>query len=383
MANSLSVLNPTNWRRIVQDYLNNMLVAREIANSRFYDELKDGQVIEWPETTDLRVQSYSAGTDLTIDDTTATSSQMTINSSRAVTYNYDPVQVKQAKANWAMDLAKQAAHRMANDVDRSLISTGVSAVSAGNTIAGGTVSTSTMLSLMTQAKALLFRNNATDGELFCLCDADRIALLTQTFIQNGFQVSDTTLRNSFEGMSVGFKVYSTNNLPTSVTLTVDTNPTANDTMTIYGITWTFKASAAAAGEITIGANAAATQTNIVNALTGSGSGFVDVSVTDRRKLYNMYLSCSAFASNVATLTGVGKIAGSETFTAGTNIFGTETTQMLFGRRGAVSLGMQIEPTVYLREEPKQLVTNHITHTLYGTKVFSRDVNRLVKVSHNM
>ena len=105
-------------------------------------------------------------------------------------------------------------------------------------------------------------------------------------------------------------------------LTVDTQPTAGDTMTIGAKVYTFvpNGTANADGEISIGANLGAAQTNIVAAINGSDS--VNTAHTQ--------VSAAAFAANASVITAlVGGVAGdliatTETFTAGSNIFDAAT-----------------------------------------------------------
>jgi len=104
-------------------------------------------------------------------------------------------------------------------------------------------------------------------------------------------------------------------------LTVDTQATANDTMTIGTTTYTFKAGATAvAGQIGIGADVAACKLAIVAAING----------TDALNAAHPLVSASAFSTNDCTLTARTKgLAGSsipltETLTAVTNIFDRAT-----------------------------------------------------------
>ena len=105
------------------------------------------------------------------------------------------------------------------------------------------------------------------------------------------------------------------------TLTVDTQPTAGDTMTIGATTYTFRAAgtAAVAGEINLGANLAATKPLIVSAINGDSLNSANASV-----------SAATFSSNNCTLTArvvgaaANSVATTETFTAGTNVFAAAT-----------------------------------------------------------
>lgn len=390
MANAITALNPANWRLIVQDFLNNILVATDIANTQFKADLVVGDTINFPYMNDVYTQDYIQGTDLTVETLTATQSALTVDQSKAVIMAIDPVQERQAKADYAAKMSYQAAFQLSNQIDRKLLATAVAG--ASTTIAGGVLSTSTIYPLFTTAYSQLYRNNAVDGELFAVIDAERKGLIAQSAVANLFQGADNTFGHGYQGDMNGFRVYVSNNLPTTVTLAMPTIPTAGGTFTFLGITWTWVAAgaAAAAGDIAIGINVAASKANFLLAMAGTATGsaatYVDVSAANRTKLKNVDLVAGvwgATAADTVVLTAVGKFGASETVAEADFVFGTETVSMLFGKMGAVALGMQMQPNLYLRDEPKQLARNFITHTLYGTKVFTRDANRLVKVTCTM
>lgn len=108
----------------------------------------------------------------------------------------------------------------------------------------------------------------------------------------------------------------------SNTLTVDTQPTAGDTMTLGGKTYIFVPDTTdnADGEITIGTDLATAQAAIVAAVNG----------TDGHNVANTQVSLGDFTANDSTVTAlVGGTAGdaiatTETFTAGTNVFSAAT-----------------------------------------------------------
>jgi len=364
-----------------------MLTATKIANVRCEKYLRDGDQVNFPYVSDVRVQDYTPGTDVTIDAINGTQDSLIVNQSKVATFYVDPQEEKQARADYGMELAYQSAFQLKNNIDQAVLNTGIAA--AQDTVAGGNLTASTLFAKVSDVGAQLSRNNAADGRMFGVLDPENLALLEQTMVANAFEMSDYTLKNGYKGMFKGFDIYVSNNLPYSVSLTVDTQPTATDTFTIYGVTWTVVAdgTAAAAGEINRGANLADFQAIFVTAINGStppsADDYIDVSVDNRRKYQNGQVAASAFAANVTTITAFGKIGATETFTAATNIFGTETSNLLFGRTGAISMALQMQPSLYIKDEPKQLGKNYITHTLYGTKVFTRDALRLVNLSFNV
>lgn len=386
MANSLTALNPELWKPLVQDYLNNTLVSMAVANVRCEALLSSGDQVNFPYVNDVRVQDYTQGTDLTMDNLTATADALTISSSKAATFVMDPVQERQALANYGADLAYQAAYQLRNNIDQTVIASGVD--NAAGSVTGGTLTSSTMISKLTDLYAELQRANATDGEMFVILDPERTALLSQTFIANGFTVGDNTLRNGFAGKALGFDVYTSNNLKYSQTLQMATIPTATDDISIAGVTWTFVASggATAAGDISIGADVAATKANILLAVNGTGTPgaatYIEIATASRRKYQNAQIAAAAWGSDECVITGYTRISGTETFTDATDTWGTETTNMLAGRKGAMSLAIQMQPELYIREEPAQIARNYITHTLYGAATFTRDKDRLSVLTAN-
>src|SRR3990167_5019739 len=178
MANVWTTLAPVNFMPKVQRYVNQVLVAKAIARTEFRDQLVSGQTIDWPTTTDMRTQTYTPGTDLTIDDNTSATNTLAINVSRASTWTMDPNTLRQAEDKGVADrIAAQAAFRIASDIDQRVLNAGVTG--ASNTQAGGTLSASNILSTLTTGLSTLRRNNL-DLMPFAVLDPERIGLLSQS-----------------------------------------------------------------------------------------------------------------------------------------------------------------------------------------------------------
>lgn len=392
MANSLDVMIPELWESSIQTWLNPVLVAEYICNMKWSNMLRSGDTIHWNSIADFRVQSYTPGTDLTIDALSAADSSLVINRSKAATAYIDPQETKQVEAKeYVAKSSLQATFSLAREMDQHVLATGVSGVATGNTVSGGTITLTSdnIFAKFAEAKGILAENNAADGELFAVVNPMGMAKMSQSQVVNGFKLADDALTKGLSPLRAeydGFKVLESNSLPTTVTLTIDTQPTAGETITLHGVTFTWKAaaSASAAGDISIGANLAAAQANFLLAIAGTATGsaatYIDLSAENRRKLQAAGLAASAFSSNITTLTSTGSIRGSETMSVATNIFGTETTTFLFGRVGAIACARQMTPEVYFKDEPKQLGKNMIAHQLYGDAVFSRDAFRLAKMT---
>lgn len=388
-ANTLTNLNAEWWQATIQFFLNNMLVAREICNTKEEALLTSGSSVNFPQVNDLTVSDYVQGTDVTPQALSASNSILTVNQSKIVSFIVDPVQEMQATSKYVTTMAQQAAFRLANEIDKQVLND--CAALAANTGALGSVSTSTIFNALTSAYAALFYANATDRELWCVMDATRLSYLTQNFIANGFQQADKKLEDGFSpfaGTANGFKIYVSNNIPSSVTWTMGATPTAGDNFTIAGAKFTFVADGTATnpGDISITSSGATLEAVVRTAINGTGtpgvSTYIDVSAAKRATLTNNNISASAFVANVTTITGVGPLSPSEVMTSGSNVFGTASTYMLFGSMGAPSLAVQMLPNLYIHPLQYQIGLNYMTHTLFGHTIFTRDTNRVVAYTLN-
>ncbi len=147
----------------------------------------------------------------------------------------------------------------------------------------------------------------------------------------GLPAAEIRLHELFKEMAV--EGAALNAVEATVTLTIPTQPTAGDTMTIAGKPYTFVANgtADADGEVSVGTDKATSQTAIVAAING----------TDGHNVANEYVTAGAFAVDVSTITA--KVAGAlaneygttETFTAVGNVF--SQTHLINGVNGSIGV----------------------------------------------
>ncbi len=170
-----------------------------------------------------------------------------------------------------------------------------------------------------------------------------VAKLRRSKSERETGLGDSVLANGVVGPWHGWTIVQNNNLPWSATLTVDTNPTANDTVTISGVVFKFVASiGTTAGNVLIGNDAAASRANLKAAVeggSGAGTTYVDISATNsfilRRK---RHVQCASAEGML--FTGFGDISVSETFTAATNVWSAQQQSSIFMIRGAIDAVMQ-------------------------------------------
>lgn len=380
MSNNYTAMKAQEYRDSIQPFLNKMLVTDAICSMRFESSLTRGYRFNNPYVSDIKVQDYVANTDLDRPGNTGYNEYLEITESKGAIFTVDEMEDAVLKARKEAEMIYQMSFQLKNHIDQSALNEAVSA--AQTTVAGGTLTSANIFQKLTEVKTGLSRKNGADGEIIVVVDPERTALIAQYFASTGNNVMDSMLKNGKIGSIYGYTFYESNNLPSSATLSMATNPTNGDTISLLGETYTFVTSGTASnpGDISLGASAAATQANVVLALTRTGtegaSTYIALSQDDDTNASNARLSITAFSSDVATVSANDRLDVAETFTAGGNVFGTETTQMLVMRKGAVDCVRLIAPNVTPRDEQRNLGTNYIATTLYGVKAFTKMSNRI-------
>lgn len=210
---------------------------------------------------------------------------------------------------------------------------------------------------------------------------------------HGFNLQDDSIRDGMNG-SIGqtfggLSLYQSNNLTHSTVLTLATNPTAADTLTITvngrSIVLTFRATATVAGDVKIGANAAATQANVRACLNASGTGdgtdYFELASADRLALKmaspqsspGTFAICGAFASNAATLTFYGSTAVAKSLTAGGDGFSTVIRHTIALVNGSMFLalpgdGMTLDVKPVTGKHGREIVTSQV----YDATIWNND-----------
>lgn len=203
-------------------------------------------------------------------------------------------------------------------------------------------------------------------------------------------LGDQVSRNGYAGYFMGFECFSSNALAWTGTLAFNTNPTAGDTVTVNGVTWTFRAVPALAGEIDIGADADATRILLQNAINGSATGrnsatgYFEVSTANRRLLKNITATDNPTPNTLTIVaSGWGTVEVLETLTAAADVWtvGSEQVHCIFGLSKSVSLVMQKYPSMTSRPSPQARIgEDHIVWAVYGIKIFVDQAPMLVRVS---
>jgi hypothetical protein len=300
MSNSLTASSPTYWSKNAGRKFYKTVVFRAISN--FAEESKvsdDGRIVDRPYRSDVVAEEYSKGTALSAQDLTYTSDQLTIDQFYSLLMYVDDIDKIQNKYDTVRLWSEEAGERIAIKFDAHVLYSG--AINATNTVdasnLGGTagegisLSTSNVLNVFGEINEYLDSENIPQDE--------RYAVITPLFKNKLWQyiagkeslLGDKTGEKGNIGSYGSLKLYVSNNDTGEARWTPANNPSDGDTITIEGITFTFKATpGTTAGAIDIGSDTAHTIDNLVALINNGGVGDdtnnVSVSTANQRAIQN-------------------------------------------------------------------------------------------------
>ena len=381
MANNLDAFTPEYWSARTQRLLKKKLIAREIANMEEQATLRDGDMVHRPYYSDVVVNDYTKGVDVTVQDVTATDEYLTVNKSKEATVYIDAIDVKQNKYDAANKYIDRMTYALKKDIDGNFLKEVVNAEftmddgdmggTAGNPV---TVTVANAFKLFTLTEAKMNANDIEDTKpRFFVITPDVKAAIQQTNLVNGFNQADAALRGTLKGMGYlgtwgNFNIFVSNNVAHSNKVTVS-SLAADDTLTINGATITFKSSPATAGQCK------PTKAALVAMINGAGgSDYKDFDAADRAKLISVNASASDDGTDVIITT-----SGSTTYAQSGVTLGGEVAHCWAGQYGCTDMVIQKDVEIQKNKEPKKTGYNYLAWTLYGIKTFKEGRERCINV----
>lgn len=386
-----------------QDIFNKVLVAKEVMNTRFESKLRFGESVERVafDISAVRVRSVTRGSASTIDAVTDTSELLTINLEKEAVFYISDGEVTQAgPLNPGEEIGSQVAIKVATDLDARCFAEVANALydfdngdlttlaSTGTAI---TLSSTTVPQMVSRMPAKLrFRNNQeVMTNMIMVVDSYAASDITQYLMGKNIDLAGSVFKNGYGGDISNARMYISENLLGEAVLGMATNPTANDTVTINGVTFTFVAVPAAAGQIDIGASADATRVLLERAINntgayaagaGSATDYFEISAANRAILDEAgIVAVDTAASDILTVTGRGRLTVSETFTAGGDSWTKNFLHCYFGKRGAIDLVVQDLSPVDMRKTDDRRGTNVFSSYLAGIKTFADGAKKFLDV----
>jgi hypothetical protein len=224
------------------------------------------------------------------------------------------------------------------------------------------------------------------GGMLCWLIPPQVWSVIQKYIiARGTPLGDNATVNGYRGMFGDFNLFISNNLPFVFRIDLGASVTDGDTFTVKGVIFRMKTALAANGDIVIGANAAASATNIAAALNAleTDSATYDSLVTGVDTVSeNGYtidkadalhgITATADATGVTVvMKGTGKQTVSSTFTSGLNALtaAKQYVASMFTIAKNVSLAVRQDPEIYENPVSGKIARDYTMWTVYDNKVF--------------
>ena len=268
-----------------QEVFQKALVSKDIMNTRFEPRLRFGESVERVAYSidGVQVRDVVRGSASTIDTITDSSELLTINLEKEAVFHISDGEATQAgPLNPGEVIGGKIAHKVAQDLDHRCF---LEVRNAANTFDNGdlttlsssgtaiTLSSTTVPQMVTRMSAKL-RYAAQQEEqtnMALVVDSYAAADIEQYLLGKDIDIAGAVFKNGYAGIVRNAQLYVSENLAGEVTHVVDV-ATADETITIFGVTFTAKATPAAAGEFDVAGSVDAQGAIIANMINGSATG---------------------------------------------------------------------------------------------------------------
>lgn len=390
-----------------QEVFNKTLVAKDVMNTRFESVLKYGASVERVayDISSVLVRNVTRGSASVIDPITDTSELLTINLEKEAVFHISDGEATQAgPLNPGEVIGKQVGIKVAIDLDGRCFAEVVNALYSfdeGDLTTGTssgvpiTLSSTTVPQMTTRMGAKLRNKNNQEvmTNMALVVDSYAASDISQFIISKNIDLAGSVFKNGYAGDVSTAQMYISENLSSSAVMSIATNPTAGDTFSINGVTWTFRAVPSLPGEIDLGANVDATRvlvaaaignTNDYAAGAGSATAYFEVSAVNRALIAGVTAVDDADA-DTTTVTGVGtgRLTVAETFTAIADAWSLNTLNAYYGKKGAIDLVIQDIKPVDMRKTDDRRGTNVFSSYLAGIKTFADGAKKFLHVKLNV
>jgi hypothetical protein len=385
MANTFTADFVDVWSKEQQMVFYKTNVARKIADTSPISQLKSGDVFNKPYRGALSAQIITRGNDMTIDALTDTIEYLSVDKQFGIAYEIHEFDDIQSAYDLAMNYGKDSGETLSNMVDSYVLA---EALNATSTVTGGTLATTNLIGSLSGVKKALKKLNVTSNNLYGVISPEFEDVVTQYVEARETVLGDKVGENGYIGMYMGIKFHVSNQLTSTAVLSLATQPTANDTVTIAGQVFTFVSSiGTTAGNVLIGANVDATRASFATLLNAPGtttSTGVALTGTALRTFQNTITAVNSASADTLTVTarGIGVLDVSETLTDATDTW-TAASQLqhnLFGVIGNPTLVIQREPKIVEVQKQLQLGKNYLNGVLFGVKTFVENAKQMVDLT---
>ena len=389
MANSLTDVVKLHYAEATQENLEKTLTAMDLAGMI---DIPNGTTKNLPYVQMRATSNYTKYTNQTIQDVTTGNDTIVINTTPMVTFAMDVIDEGDDYIDVKPEVIQDASYQIKKRIDGDFFAQVSNAKwkydANGFGRNTGTLSPITLTTGASQNISTVFgkakaglTNNGANGSKLALCIDDFISadLTTLGMETNVSGVADVSYTRGFQGRFGGMDAYSVSMLSSSVVFDLATQPTDGDTITIQGVTFTFKTTlGATAGNVLIGASADAAAVNLVALLNAPGTTTaqgVALSSDDQAILEAI---SAVDGTNLLTISSKnGALMASTSMTNASNDLQAQVVNACIMEKGSIKMAIRNGVKVDSRDEPLKLVTNYFIYARYGLKVTIRSKERMV------
>jgi len=381
-----------------QEIFNKTLVAKDIMNMRLEPTLTYGGSVTRValDLSNVLVRSTVRGSASTIDSITDTAESLTINLEKETAFFLSDGEVTQTGPLQAMQYAgKNVARKLMTDLDGRCFAEVLNALysfdngdlttgtSSGTPI---TLSSTTVPQMTTRLGAKLRNKNNIEvmTNMALVVDSYAASDISQFIISKNIDMAGATFKNGYVGDVAQAQMYVSENLTSTSVLSIATTPTDGDTVTLAGVTFTFKTTlGSTAGNVAIAGSADAARLNLselINDPDVTDAGQVALSAANQIIMAS-YSAVDAAAANTMTVTGTGtgRTLVSETLTDGTDTWTKNYLNCYYGKKGAIDLVVQDSKEVDVRQTSDRRGNNIFSSYLAGIKTFADGAKKFLNV----
>lgn len=384
-----------------QEIFQKVLVGKSIANLRFEKVLTYGESIERVayDISGVRVRNTNRSGNSTIDSISDTSELLTINVDKEAVFFIHDNDVKQAgPLNPGEVIGGQIAVKVATDLDARILYETKNAAS-GNTFDTGDLTTgsstgspismtsTTVPQMVTRMPAKLRSKNQMLTNLVWVLDSYGASDVEQYLMGKSIDLAGVVFKNGYAGEIRNASLVVSENLTGEALFTFSSGLASDgDTITINGVVFTLKTTLssgpAVAGEVLLGANFAATITNLAAAINAPGTTsatFTALSAANQILVADTYKMAATGTSTTLTVvgTGSGRLVISE---GATNVaLTTNIIHSYFGKKGAIDVAVMDLKPVDMRPTSDARGTNVFSSYLAGIKTFADGAKKFLDV----
>ena len=391
MANTLTAFNPEIWDAFAQEVIYKENVVLPIANYEFKENIHKGMDVlhrPYPSSV-LTAADYTKGSDATLQSIGSTDEYVTVDQQKIVPFETDDIDKIQNKYDAAEMYSKMAGQALKNGLEHKVIS--VMKDAAGQYVddgdlSGGTAgdyivpSTSNINSIFLAAGRKLSNRLIGPNNRVALIGPRLKEVLLDYIGGKDTGLADRVGENGVIGRRFGFDIVETQNLPFSAKWTPADNPSDSQTLTLAGVTFTFKTTlGSTAGNVKIGTDTAATLDNLVAAInkaSGAGTTYVEPAFKDRMILTQNGIAATDGASYI-TIAGYGDISTATSVAA--DVWSIQKSHAVFCVRKAADIVLQKNVSFEFRKPQLRLGRIVLAWMLYGAKVFHLNTDSIVDV----